>query len=776
MTTLFTPGVYRRAIAPLRPAGRLARGDIPVFLGYTRRGPAGLAARVQTMIDFVDIFGEPLESGYLGAAVKGFFETGGRAAYVVRVLEPRARSATSLLLGDGASLDALAGSSPADNPVFLSTGSARPVVWRAEAGFAWPLVDPRRSGGAANLEDAGWIQQIERIYREFGHRTSNPGAWANALSVSIRRTSRAQTRSPGAKHRDGRVLAVQSLTGLEPASVIELTQPGVDGVTRLARTTVRAMDRGREQIEITDAFSALLAEDGTPADLDPLAPLAIASVEFDIQIYLAGKLAETFNGLAPHPRHRAALTGRAGLASRWIGLVPIELDAATGGPVSSSARTPLEALDWTRPAAWPQEGDFFLSGGWDGLESVSARDYERLLRSGEIARLEDVALVAAPDLVLPPLAPTPIDHQAQAAPGCRDLTPPAVGEVFGRVVDILADGRERPLAGVEVDIAGPGGRTRTNANGEFRLSGLPLSLASVRLVLTGYERLEFFVQPETFTPSQAETFVLTPLALPRALSEDEIYQVQRMIAEPALVGGYKIAVLDPPRAEDGFERMRAWRARLGDSMRMTFFGPWLRVPDGKGASRPAPPSGHVCGAFAAAELATGVHRSCANLPLRFCEGLTLEISPEAQAVLNPEGINLIRNFPGRGVRVYGTRTLSSDPEWRTFTARRVVDAIEKSLERGLQWMVFEPNTVMSRHGVEIAVGSLLESLWRGGVLAGDTPEAAFQVKCDLDNNPDDSRAQGRLVAQIGVAPTTPFEFIVFRIGNAFDALKVTEAR
>jgi phage tail sheath protein FI len=272
-------------------------------------------------------------------------------------------------------------------------------------------------------------------------------------------------------------------------------------------------------------------------------------------------------------------------------------------------------------------------------------------------------------------------------------------------------------------------------------------------------------------------FELQPRTRPRALTETEIVEVAQALAVPEIVGPYKVAIVDPPRADVRLDELRSWRSRLGDDMRLGLFGPFLRVAGPPGAANElvsVPPCGHVCGAFAAAERESGIHRTGANRPLRFVEGLTLAIGEAEQGILNPVGINAIRAFPGRGIRVNGSRTLSSDPEWRFLTSRRIVDAIEKTLESALAWVVFEPNNVLTRHTVTVAVSGFLDLLWRNGVLAGSRPEAAYTVKCDTDNNTDADQAEGRLTIDIGVAPTEPYEFVLFRLGHAQDALKVTE--
>ena len=227
------------------------------------------------------------------------------------------------------------------------------------------------------------------------------------------------------------------------------------------------------------------------------------------------------------------------------------------------------------------------------------------------------------------------------------------------------------------------------------------------------------------------------------------------------------------------EDLLTWRARLGDSPRTGFFAPWLNLPSvsRRGAMTDAiacPPSGHVAGAFAAAERAVGIHRTGANMQLRHVESVTLAIDDAVQEGLNPAGINAIRVLPGRGIRIFGTRSLSSDPEWRYLTTRRIVDAIEKSLEISLRWMVFEPNTLITRHSVETSANILLDRLFRQGILAGPVARGAYSAKCDLQNNDDATRDDGKLIVDIGVAPTKPFEFIYFRLGHEFEATQVTE--
>ena len=129
------------------------------------------------------------------------------------------------------------------------------------------------------------------------------------------------------------------------------------------------------------------------------------------------------------------------------------------------------------------------------------------------------------------------------------------------------------------------------------------------------------------------------------------------------------------------------------------------------------------------------------------------------------GINCIRAFPGRGIRVWGARTLSSDPEWRYLNVRRLFNMIEKSIDGGTQWVVFEPNDFGLWQKIIRNVSAFLKMQWRDGALFGATPDQAFFVKCDEETNPPEARDLGMVTTEIGIAPVKPAEFVIFRISQ-----------
>lgn len=728
------PGLYSQPLAQLRASGRLSRGDVPVFLGYTRRGPALKPVRVESLAMFEEIFGTALNVGHLYPAVKGFFENGGHTTYVIRLLPDTARVAR----------------------VSLANG------WCARASFAWSLIDPRERRRDTRPDEATWVQLVEQIFRTSGPRSPAPGTWGNSYTVRVMRSARVRTETFPELLENHASLWLKSLAGLEAHSVLSLSQT-INGSTREATVVAVAVDTARQQVILPIAVAELRDDNDNPVAFAQDQPIQVESVEFDIEIWVAGRLEQAFHQLSPHPTHSASITGVMTKTSRSVSIEPLLLDATS---------------NWSDTGNWPAEGTFALSGGSDGLESISVGDY--LAGLDRVAQLDEVALIAAPDLVLQPQEAERSDVLPRAQADCCDLSPADMGKLLAQVVGEHSDGVIRLLADVEVNVLGRGGRTRTDADGRFEVTGVPLGLTTVRLIKDDYESVEVVVAAESYLPREAVTLTMTRIALPRALPKHDVLTVLQAMLDPARVGPYKIAVIDPPHPTATLDELRAWRAQLGDSNRMAFFAPWLRLPStdaqGYGGIIPCPPSGHICGVFAAAELAVGIQRSGANIPMRYVEGVMFDINDAEHGLLNPVGINVIRSFAGGSIRLYGMHTLASAPEWRYMSTRRVVDAVEKTLERGLHWMVFEPNNLMTRHAVAQSASALLNRLWREGILAGSTANEAYSVKCDLENNPDESREAGQLVVDISVAPTVPLEFILFRLGNVLDALKITEER
>lgn len=197
-----------------------------------------------------------------------------------------------------------------------------------------------------------------------------------------------------------------------------------------------------------------------------------------------------------------------------------------------------------------------------------------------------------------------------------------------------------------------------------------------------------------------------------------------------------------------------------------FYYPWIKVFDAdSGAQRFVPPGGHMAGIYARTDIERGVFKAPANEVVRGALELEFEVTDGGQGILNPRGVNAIRAFPGRGRRIWGARTLSDNTLWKYINVRRLFIFIEASIFRGTQWVVFEPNNERLWARVKQTITAFLRTQWRLGALLGATEEEAFFVRVDRSTMTDDDINNGRLVVVIGIAPTRPAEFVIFRIAQ-----------
>ena len=227
---------------------------------------------------------------------------------------------------------------------------------------------------------------------------------------------------------------------------------------------------------------------------------------------------------------------------------------------------------------------------------------------------------------------------------------------------------------------------------------------------------------------------------------------------------YRIAVLDSPPAQSPTE-VRDFRAKF-DSKHAALYYPWVTILDPVSQRElNLPPSGFVAGIYGRNDIERAVWRAPANEVVRLAIGFEQSLNQSQQEVLNPLGVNCFRHFEGRGFRLWGARTISSDPEWKYVNLRRYFNYLERSMDRGTQWAVFEPNGEPLWANVRRAIGDFLLNEWQGGGLLGGKPEEAFFVKCDRFTMTQNDLDQGRLICLIGVAVLRPAEFVIFRIGQ-----------
>jgi hypothetical protein len=250
------------------------------------------------------------------------------------------------------------------------------------------------------------------------------------------------------------------------------------------------------------------------------------------------------------------------------------------------------------------------------------------------------------------------------------------------------------------------------------------------------------------------------------LDRDGVKSVQlAMIAHCERMGD-RVAILDalPDLSPQEVKRWREVDSNY-DSKYATLYYPWIKVTGPDGRPMDAPPSGHMAGVWARSDNERGVHKAPANEVVRGALEAVTQVTKGEQDTLNPIGVNCIRSFTGRGLRVWGARTLSSDPAWRYINVRRLFNYVEESIEAGTQWVVFEPNDPDLWARVRRDIDAFLTGVWRDGMLFGRTPAEAFYVKCDEETNPQDVRDRGQMVVEIGLSPVKPAEFVIFRLSQ-----------
>ncbi|MCC6456794.1 MAG: phage tail sheath family protein [Caldilineaceae bacterium] len=274
--------------------------------------------------------------------------------------------------------------------------------------------------------------------------------------------------------------------------------------------------------------------------------------------------------------------------------------------------------------------------------------------------------------------------------------------------------------------------------------------------LASLDDITMLVVPDLMTTMPGQTLDL-----------EMVKAVQTMMLNHCEMMGDRVAILDAP-PDMNPQEIKEWRMETAafDSSYGALYYPWIEIMDPV-TNRPMniPPGGHLAGVWARNDNTRGVHKAPANEVVRGVTNLTYTVTKGEQDTLNPIGVNCIRAFPGMGYRVWGARTLSSDPAWRYINVRRLFNYIEKSLQLGTMWTVFEPNDQRLWNRIRRDVTSFLMGVYSQGALFGASPSQAFYVKCDEELNPAHQRDLGQLVVEIGVAPVKPAEFVIFRVSQ-----------
>ena len=606
---------------------------------------------------------DPSVDGYLGHAVRGFFENGGKRAYIARTPRTNALPAFhQVVQGAVLRLTRTARPNPsAPAEIFLNAltglaaGGTFDVVlpdgsaFGTHSGLAATAINPiagsiRVGVGAitADLDPERVAIRVLTSPPTAGPRfwARNPGAWGNNLKILIASSHRPAVPVLAAS---GSALQVQSAGSFYIGAALRID----DGGTVTEETVV---------------------------DIEPGGTLRVS---------------------APLPAFSAAALARVQEVDVTI------LDAQTG-TVESYPR-----LSWNS----------------DPDPAIRRRHYSSIINSrSRLVFVEPTwAFTGAATAALGDETPPRAANQPMSSHGFPATPAPATeGGADGTPILPIAPGTTRAhIIGVD---NGPGQRTGIHA-------------------LQDVDDVRILAAP-------GETN--------RAIQNELISQAERL--------RYRFAVLDAPPSPGPANVVNQILTHRNayDTSFAAYYTPWVHI--GAGDQTPTlPPSGHVAGVYARTDTERGVWKAPANEVVRGVTGLHFYVTTGEQDILNPRGVNAIRRFEGRGTRVWGARTLSSALELRYVNVRRFLIFLEASLDRGTQWVVFEPNAPPTWSRVVDSVSAFLHTQWRSGALFGRRPEDAFFVRCDETTMTADDVQNGRLICEIGVAIVRPAEFVIFRI-------------
>jgi Bacteriophage tail sheath protein len=546
---------------------------------------------------------------------------------------------------------------------------------------------------------------------------SSPGVWGNNLSFHIEPSHRSQTTTvPPLSHPE--FSTVGNVTGFDRGTHVRVLFP--DGTTTFRVVSMVDADT-RRLYWVHPEPTLRLPYDSPLVTPDPNNPLVLESVEYTILVRELGRLSAVYDRLSLIPEN----------------------------PRYGPARLPPLRIDPTQPSSW----------------NIAAAPEPIVVRETRSA----AAMVT--------LAPLDVAAESTAlADGADGLAALTVDDFIGEDVspldsDLVRQRKQRGLRALDlVDEAAAVAIPDIHIHPVPPPERAPLP----RCV------------PDPCLPAPPPGPAVAPAPavgdLPPVFSEAAVFRVQNELVLHCERHADRIALIDPPfstvsDSRRGITPIQDWRRRF-DSKYAALYFPWLDVveplPAANRLTRLIPPCGHAAGAFAESDRLVGVHKAPANISLSWVQDASVAIDNVWHGELNDGGINAIRALPGRGLRILGARMLSSDPDWRFLNVRRLFIMIERTLRLACRWAVFEPNASITRAKLHLSLTSFLIALWQRGALIGRSPQQAFFVTCAADNNPPESRDLGELIAEVGIAPSVPFEFVVVRIGRVDNQFRITE--
>lgn len=754
MPNYYSPGVYIEEVnTGPRPIEAVATA-VAAFVGfapYSNHDDANQPVLITSWAQYVEKFGlrkddgrkEPFaKDAYMPHAVYGYFLNGGTRCYVVRVVSPawqkalkdkqltaepqqvltrQARAArrpgeeikpedvvltitpkAASLRDIEVSIDRAAGSQPADCAIAVRVKMGDTVEEYKRIQLITPLEEAALAA-RQKAEEAAYAAEI----------ASQTAAAAN------------QAETEAAKKANEAVAASQQAADDATADKVKQAADAAEQAEQAYRTAQQVVDGLR-----STAFDGSLSVKDRAAAAKKADEAAVAAEE--AKQAAANKASEA--AAAANKAEEAVVAAQE--AKQAVAVAQLASQAATAAKQTAQAyaAAATQAATAAQEAAKTAAAEKLAVGAGDFTSAPQAKETLAYLnRKSNLVTIERSATLAETDLAFG------VYYLSVPQPGANAKQLAGAGQ---NGLASLAQIQQRDIVG-----------DATERTGVFGLEIAP----DVTMVCC----------PDLFSP-QAYPDGKVDIA--------QVKTVQTAMINHCELAADRVAILDAP---DDFnpQKIASWRINSDgsgagyDSMFAALYYPWITVanPLAGDAGEPKqiniPPCGHIAGIYARNDSERGVHKAPANEIVRGALSVTREITRGEQDGLNPNGINCIRTFPGRGIRVWGARTLTSDPLWRYVSVRRLFNMVEKSIERDTQWVVFEPNTPDLWSRVRRDVNAFLMTLWRDGMLFGTTPDQAFYVKCDAELNPPESRDLGRLIIEVGLAPVKPAEFVIFRFSQ-----------
>jgi phage tail sheath protein FI len=757
------PGVYVEEVSSgVRPIEGVSTSTA-AFIGETARGIPALAQFVTGFGDFDRLFGghQPAEAGFLASAVDGFFAAGGRRAYVVRVLPVDAVKGQGEALGtrSNPAVQALQfvarGAGKWADAIRISIGEASnfkadafriDVLWtqdgasRRVESFDDVRMDPSHEDYVGErLKTSKYVEVVDLFARTIDADPSKTVVAAEPPSLRARPVEAAGTYTMY----EDKELAVSWWDAAQPEPVVHSQKVKFDAAL-LATLAAPKPEFKDGSAKLTAAQLSKLLHDKltlleAPEAADP------PSIGFTI-----GK-----------PAQIVLIPPAAGVDTWDLGgeAVSVTVNGGAAQPVTVTAADLATTTAAELAAA--------LNNSGAGVRAVVTAP-RTVTVTGQESLEKDPTLAIA-------VAPTAAAVNAVATDGKKGI----FAERLGGMRLTLSESVTPTAPAVLRALGFPGNARGYAANSPANPGVRPA--ARIGLRLTGGSDGKQAIVPSDFEGDARERTGLHALdgvdvnivALP---GKNDTASISLAIAYCDKRGDCFYVVDGPGGADrqvevkpdDAKQFIEALPARSKNS---AMFYPWIQVPDpvgvGRNPTRFVPPSGHVAGIFARTDVTRGVWKAPAGIEATVAEavGLQYYVLDAEQDLLNPVSLNCLRQLPGVGIVSWGTRTLSSDPEWRYVPVRRMGLFLKESLRRGLQWAVFEPNDAELWGRIAINITSFMMTLFRQGAFQGATPGEAFAVVCDRSTNPQENVDAGIVTAKVAFAPLKPAEFVVIEISQ-----------